>query len=107
MGAIDASEEAQVQQQQGSGDGPIDVAGPVNLSALFVVGIGKFTVVRVADAVAVLTSGVTASHSKVREGCGDGDEGGDDVVEAALGGNIPRHYGKRTRGDKHHGEDYP
>lgn len=88
VGAIEASEQAEIEQEQRSGQGPVDVASPEDLA--FDGGEGIWGVVMlVTDCDGVDRDTVTGSHGKVGDGGDDGDEGGYDMVQATADGNTP------------------
>lgn len=106
MSTINSSKEAEIEQQQRSSNAPIDVSSPEDLAAHLVVGVRHMLVV-VPDAVATEAGGMAGSHGKVRQRGGDGDQSGDDMVQTAADGNLPRKTGKDGRGDQHDHEDDP
>jgi hypothetical protein len=75
-----ASKETEIENEERSGQAPVDVTGPEHLA----VHLGEC----VGDVVVLLTDGdlldgdtVAGGHGEVREGSEDGDRGGDGVVE--------------------------
>ncbi len=80
--AVRASQEAQVEQQQRSGQAPVDIASPVDLTEDFLVCVGKAVAVgdRLGDV--VIGHAVAGGHGKVGDGGDDGDGGGEDMVQA-------------------------
>lgn len=114
--AVDAGEQAQVQQEQRRGNAPVDVARPEDLAAHVMVRIRHArglpvtvaaAVVVVGDGGAVVRGGVARGHGEVRHRGREGDERGHDVVEALLHGHVPRQGGEDGRGDRHDHEDDP
>lgn len=82
--AVQASQEGKVHEEKWSGDGPVDIAGPqeVTVDVLGVVDAGHLVVAVVVNVVDGDT--VVGGHGEVRDGSGGGDEGGDDVEETLL-----------------------
>lgn len=106
MGAINASQEAEISQQERRGDGPVDVPSEVDLTADVVVGVGDLVVVRL-DLDAVQVGTVTGGHAEVRQSSGDCDERGDDMVETLRHRNVPGQQGEEARGYQHNYEYDP
>jgi len=106
VSAVDACEQAEIQQQERRGDAPVDVSRPEDLPAHVVVGVGDVLVV-VLDSCAVVVGGVAGSHGKVRNGGGNRDQGGNNVVETLRNGDAPGSEREDGRGDDHDNEDDP
>lgn len=80
VGTGKTSEQSKVEKQERSGDGPVDVASPVNLAIDVVLGGRDVLVVLLLGGV-VPANAVAAGHGEVGQG-GEGDnEGGENVVE--------------------------
>ena len=90
VGAVDAGEQAQLEQQEGGGQGPVDIASPVDLAADLVEGVGDAVAVLIANArAAEVVARVARRHGEVRERADDGDERRDDVEDTLRGGHVP------------------
>lgn len=76
-----ASQETEIEQQKGCGNSPVNIAGPEDL-AVHCGECIRNMVVLVADLDRVYRDTVTGSHGEVRDGRGDGNDGGNGVVEA-------------------------
>ena len=83
MGTIQAGQETEIKQQKGCSQAPVHIASPEDLAIN--IGIGVW------DVIMALTEGdvvdrntVACSHSEVRDGSEDSDQGGDDMEEAFL-----------------------
>jgi hypothetical protein len=83
VSTVHASEETKVEKQEGSGDGPVDVAGPEDLALNLVVGI-RNVVVLLTDVNLVDGNTLADSHGEVGDRSGDGDQSRDDIEEALL-----------------------
>ena len=80
VGTGKASEQGQVEEKERSGDGPVNVAGPVDL-AVNVVLSGRDVLVVLLLGGVVVANAVAAGHGEVgQSGKGD-NEGGQDVVQ--------------------------
>lgn len=88
VSAINTSEQAELNNQNRCGQGPVDVARPKDLATDIVVGVGNVLVV-VSHASAVEVRSLTGSHGKVGQGRDDGGQGRQDVEDAALDGDVP------------------
>lgn len=86
--AVDASEEAQVEEQEGRRQGPVDVAGPVDLAADLVEGVWD-VLVGVPHGDAVVGDGLPRGEGEVRERGDDGRQGRCDVEDAFGDGHVP------------------
>jgi hypothetical protein len=75
-----ASQKTKVEEQEGSGDGPVDVTSPEDLTVDLGEGVGN-VVVLLTDLDLVDGDTMAGGHSEVRDGRGDGDDCGDGVVE--------------------------
>lgn len=80
VGSAQIGKQRKVEKYERSGQSPIDVASPVDL-AVDVLIRGWDMDVLLTDADVVESDARASSHGEVREGCNDGDHGGDDVVE--------------------------
>lgn len=107
VSAVNASQQAEIGQQKGCGDGPVDVASKVDLAADVVVGVGKLVVVVRLHLDTVQVGAMPSGHAEVRQGSGDCDESGDDVVETLGYGDVPGQQGEEARGYQHDDEDDP
>lgn len=102
VGAINASQEAEISEQQGGSDSPVNVSSKVNLAADLLIGVGDLVVGQLlADAVQVDTR--TISHGEVGHRRRDGDHGGHVVVQPLRHGNVP---GQQREEAGCHGHDY-
>lgn len=106
VGTVDAGEQAEVEQQERGGDGPVDVAGVVCLTADLVDGVGNLAVA-VLHGGAVQVDAVAVGHAEVGQRGGDGDHGGDIVVETLRDGDVPGEEGEEARSHDHDDEDDP
>jgi hypothetical protein len=75
-----ASQQTKVEEQQRSGQAPVDVAGPEDLAVHLVESIGN-VVVLLTDGDLLDGDTVSGGHCEVRDGGEDGDHGRDGVVE--------------------------
>jgi hypothetical protein len=80
---VEAGEEAEIEKEERSGDGPVNVTGPVDL-AVDVLGGVRDVLVLLSDLGVVVRDTVTTGHGEVGDGGAHGDNGGDDV-EKTLG----------------------
>lgn len=87
VGTGQAREEGQVQEQEGCGNTPVDISGPVHLTEDVVKG-SRAVLVVVPDDDLVLADAITNSHGVVGESGKGGDEGSQDVEQAFLLRNI-------------------
>lgn len=106
VGTINTGEQAEIQQQEGRGDGPVDITSVVDLTAHFVVCVWDLAV-GVLDLDAVEVNAVSSSHAKVGQRRGDGDHGCHVVVETLRDGDVPRQEGEEARGHHHDHKDDP
>ncbi len=81
--AVHASEEAQIEEQERGGDGPVDVAGPVDLAVDVLLGVWNVLMLLLDDDV-VVADAVAAGHGEVGQSGEGDDESSDDVVEAVF-----------------------
>lgn len=124
VGTGKTSEQRKVEEQKRSGDGPVNVTGPVDLAVDVVLGGGNVLVVLLLGGV-VVADAVAAGHGEVRQS-GEGDnEGGQDVVQTLGLGyvlvvvrvqgrergiylrDVPGHDGEDEHGDGHDNSDNP
>jgi len=106
VSAVETGQQAEVKEQQRSGNGPVDVTGPEDLAVHLGESIGN-VVVLMADLDGVDGYTVAGSHGKVRKGSGDGDGSGDDMVETTVHLDPPRQTGEDGGRDEHNNEDNP
>lgn len=106
VSSINTSEKAQLESENGKSKDPVDVASPVDLTANLVVGVGHMLVV-VAGLDAVESHSMTGSHGKVGESGNDGHQGGQEVKDSALNGDVPREAGEDGGGNDHNDKDNP
>lgn len=83
VGSGEAGEEAEVEEQEGCGQRPVDVAGPEDLAEDVLDGVGNVLVGFLDDDVCEAAA-FTGCHGEVGEGGEGGDQGGDNVEEALL-----------------------
>jgi hypothetical protein len=82
-----ASKETEIEEQERGGDGPVDVTGPVDLAVGGGEGVGNVVVLLALDNLLEGDTGARG-HGEVREGGGESDDGGDDMVEALVLGRV-------------------
>lgn len=104
--SIHASKESKVQEQERSGQAPVNVAGPEDLAEDVVDGVGDVIVCFLNDDVGEGVS-VSGSHGEVGDGCEGGDEGGDNVEESLLNWDSPCQGCECQGGQQHDREDDP
>lgn len=80
VGTGKTSQQGEVEEQERSGDGPVNVASPVNL-AVDVVLSGRNVLVVLLLLGVVPANAVAAGHGEVGKGSERDDEGGEDVVK--------------------------
>lgn len=83
VSTVHASQETQVEKQKGSGDSPVNVAGPEDLALDLVVGV-RNVVVLLANVNLMNGDTLADSHSEVGDRSSDGDQSRDDIEEAFL-----------------------
>lgn len=106
VSTVNTRKQAEIEQQQRCSNGPVNISRPVHLAADLVVGVGDMLVV-LRLAMAAEAGGIARRHGKVRERRRDGDERGDDVVQASRDGDLPRQAGEDGRRNGHDHEDDP
>jgi len=106
VGAVEASEEGKVEKEKRSGDGPVNVTSPEDLSVDVLEGSWDVLVCFLDHDVCEAVS-ITGSHCEVGESCEEGDEGGQNVEETFLDWDSPCHEGKSKSGQEHNNEDNP
>lgn len=79
--AVQTSKETKIQEEQRSGNGPVNVTCPIDLAVDVVLGVWD-VLVRVADNNVVVANAVASGHGEVRERRSDRDQGGHNVVQA-------------------------
>jgi hypothetical protein len=84
---VEAGEEAEIEKEERSGDGPVNVTGPVDL-AVDVLGGVRDVLVLLSDLGVVVRDTVTTGHGEVGDGSAHGDDGGDDVEQALRLGSV-------------------
>lgn len=83
VGTVEAGQQTEVKKKERGGQGPVDIASPVDLAVDL--GEGVWDVVELlAHNDLVDRDSVASCHGKVGEGGSDEDQGGDDVVETTL-----------------------
>lgn len=87
MSTGETGQQAKIKQKQGSGQGPIDITCPVNLTVDVLVCVWYVLVV-LDDADVVVVDALLGGHAEVANGSSNGDHGGNDVVETAALGNV-------------------
>ena len=87
VGTGKASEQGQVEEKERSGDGPVNVAGPVDL-AVNVVLSGRDVLVVLLLGGVVVANAVAAGHGEVGESGEGDDEGGQDVIQTLGLGRV-------------------
>jgi len=103
---VHAGQKSQIEEQEWSGDGPVNIAGPEDLAVDVVGGVWD-VLVRLAGNDMVPADSVASGHGEVGDGGRDGNQSGDDMVETLGHWNVPRHAGEDDRGDDHDNEDDP
>lgn len=88
MSTINTGQQGQVQQEQRRGDGPVNISPPKHLTAFSVSNVGHVLMVVLGRGAAEARD-VARGHGEVAEGGGDGDQGGNDMVEALGDGDVP------------------
>lgn len=106
MSSINTSHQAKLEDENRSRDGPVHKASPVDLTAHVVEGIGNVLVV-VSNTCAVKSGRVPGGHGKVCERRDDGGQGGEEVEDAPLDGDVPREQGEDGGSHHHHDEQNP
>ena len=84
VGTCKTGQEGEIEEEKGSGDAPIDVAGPVDLAVDDLLDIGDVVLGVVGLGDLVVADAVTDGHGEVGDGGEGGDEGCQDVEEAFL-----------------------
>lgn len=108
VGTVEACEQGELQYDEGDGQDPTHVAGPVDLPADLVgVRIGAVGLVVVVDGVTVVGLAVPGGQGEIGDGGHDGHERGQHVVYPLGHGHVPRNGGKHDGGDRHDDEDHP
>lgn len=106
VSAINTRQETEVGQQERRGNGPVDVPSKVDLAADVMIRVGDFVVVGL-DLDAVQIGTVAGSHAEVGQSCRNGNERGDDMVEALRHRDVPGQQGEEARGYKHDDKNNP
>lgn len=83
-----ASQKTEIEKKEGSGDGPVNITGPVDLTLDLDKCVGNM-VMLLTDGGGDERNTVTSGHGKVGQGSGDGDGGGDDMVETSAKRDLP------------------
>jgi len=105
-GSIETSKESQIEEQERSGERPIDVTSPEDLTVDVLNSVRDVLVGFLDDDVGEGIS-VTCSHSEVGD-CGeDGDEGCDNVEESLLDWDPVSHADESKGREEHEYEDDP
>jgi hypothetical protein len=92
VGAIEAREQAKVEQKKRSRHSPVHVTGPEDLAFNHGEGV-RDVVVLMTDLGGVNRDSVAGCHGEVGDGSRDGDDRGDDMVESTCLENVSRiHY---------------
>ena len=78
-----ASKETEIEEQERGGDAPVDVTGPVDLTVGGGEGVGNVVVLLALDNL-VQGNTMAGGHGEVGESGSEGDDGGDDMVEALV-----------------------
>lgn len=81
VGTGHASQKTKVEKKQRSGDCPVDITGPVDLTVNMLECIGNM-IMLMADGNLVHGNTMSSSHRKVRKGGSNGNQGCDDMVQA-------------------------
>lgn len=83
VSTVHAGQETEVEEQKGSGDSPVNVAGPEDLALNLVVSV-RNVVVLLTDVDLVDGNTLADSHGEVGDRGSDGDQSRDDIEEALL-----------------------
>ena len=83
VGTVHASQKTKVEEQEGSGDSPINVASPEDLALDLVVGI-RNVVVLLTNVDVVNRDTLTGGHGEVRDRGSDSNQSRDDIEESLL-----------------------
>lgn len=89
IGTTQTSQKRQVEQEKWGGDGPVNVAGIVDLSLVGLICVWNLLMVN-GLSVCVVADAITSSHGKVRDECKGGNEGSEDMEEAFLLGAVSK-----------------
>jgi hypothetical protein len=81
VGTGHSSQETEIEDQERSGNAPVDVTSPEDLAVGDVEGVRDMVVLLTLDDL-VQGNTVSGGHGEVGEGSGEGDDGGDDMIEA-------------------------
>jgi len=90
VGTVETSEEGKIEKEERSGNGPVDVTSPEDLSVDVLEGSGSVVVGFLDNDVCVAVS-ITSGHCEVGEGCEEGNEGSQNVEETFLNWDSPCH----------------
>ena len=80
VSTVHAGEKSKVEEEERGGDGPVNVTSEEDLAVDVVEGVVDVLVL-FSDLDVVPADTVAGGHGEVGDGSGDGDDGGDDVVE--------------------------
>jgi len=104
--SIETGKESQIEEQERSGERPINVTSPEDLTVDVLNGVRNMLVGFLDDNVGEGVS-VTSSHGKVGDSCKDCDERRDDMEESLLDWNSVRHANESKGREEHEYEDDP
>ena len=103
---VNPGKQAEVEQQERRGDGPVDVPSVEDLATVQVMRARQFAMV-VLDLDTAVAGGMARCHREIGERRGDGDESCDDVIETAGHGHVPGHGRESNRGENHDNKHDP
>jgi len=107
-GSVEAGKEAEIKEEEGSGEGPVDVTGPVDLTVDVLVDVWEaFLSLFLEDMDDVEAGPVAGGHGIVRDEGEGGDEGGEDVEESFVSWDTVGHGVEGEGGDTHDNGDDP
>jgi len=89
--AINSSQQGKVKEEEWGGQAPVNITSPVYLASDEFVGIWDSVLVVLGLANVMIADTRPVGHAKVGNGGNDGDECGDDMIEAARHRDSPRH----------------
>jgi len=104
---VETREKAEVEDEQRSGQSPVDIASIVDWAVDVTEGVGNVMVVVLANPGMVPGDAAVGGHGEVRESSDDGDQRCDVVVESLGSRDSPRQDDEEQGGNDHENEDNP